>query len=95
MKTKEEMAEKFVNELVPKVYKALDEAQILYDEEMICHLLSDGFLGGYDSRDAEVEGIEAKLAKMKEVITDEDLGCADCIEAKADGYTLCGDCSCG
>jgi hypothetical protein len=42
----------------------------------------------------QVKRLEEKIEKMKEIITDEDLACADCVEAKAEGYTLCGDCSC-
>ena len=38
--------------------------------------------------------LKNKIEKMKTVITDEDLACADCVEAKADGFTLCGECSC-
>lgn len=43
---------------------------------------------------ADFEKLEAKIQRMKEIITEEDLACADCVEAKADGYTICGDCSC-
>lgn len=46
MKNIESAAEKFVNEFAPKMFKALDDAQINYDDEMLCHVLSDGFLAG-------------------------------------------------
>ena len=42
----------------------------------------------------ENERLKKKVEKMKQIIHDEQPVCGDCVEAKADGYTICGDCSC-
>jgi hypothetical protein len=34
-----------------------------------------------------------KIEKMKQIITDTNPTCGDCVEDQADGYTICGDCS--
>ena len=44
--------------------------------------------------EARVEELEAKIEKMKEIITDTEPTCGECCEAIADGFTICGDCSC-
>lgn len=42
----------------------------------------------------QIKHLEKKINKMKEIITEEEPTCGDCVEAQADGYTICGDCSC-
>lgn len=39
------------------------------------------------------DALEAKINRMKEIVGEEDIQCGDCLEAKAEGYTICGECS--
>lgn len=41
----------------------------------------------------KVEELEEKIEKMKAEV-DGGITCGDCVEAIAEGYTMCGDCSC-
>jgi len=34
-----------------------------------------------------------KINRMKEIVEEEDITCGECLEGKADGYTICGDCA--
>lgn len=47
-------ATEWVNAVVPDIYKALEKAQINYCDEMVCHLLSDGFKAGFIARSKEL-----------------------------------------
>lgn len=40
-------ATQWVNEVAPEMFKVLERAGISYNDEMVCHLLSDGFKVGY------------------------------------------------
>lgn len=50
-------------------------------------------LSAFEKCQAENKKLKDKIEKIKSVISDEDLACADCVEAKAEGYTICGECS--
>lgn len=52
----DDKATAWVNEVVPEIYKALDQAQITYSEELLCESLSDGFKAGYATCLAEKKG---------------------------------------
>lgn len=52
-------ATEWINRVGPEIYKKLEEAQIHYDEEMICHLLADGFKIGYATCFRELRGQES------------------------------------
>lgn len=54
----DDKATKWVNEVVPEMYKALEKAGIHYDEEMLCHSLADGFKIGYATCWREVKGTD-------------------------------------
>lgn len=41
----------------------------------------------------EVQKLKKKIERMKLVLENEEVTCGECLEAKADGYTICGDCS--
>lgn len=40
-------ATKWVNEVAPEIYKALDRAGITYSEDLLCESMADGFKIGY------------------------------------------------
>lgn len=40
-----------------------------------------------------IAALKAKIQRMKEIVEEEDITCGDCLEAKAEGYTSCGECS--
>lgn len=48
-------ATEWVNAVVPDIYKAADRAGIVYSEDMICELLSDGFKAGFITRSRELD----------------------------------------
>lgn len=54
----DEKATKWVNEVVPAIYKALDAAQITYSEDLLCESLADGFKVGYATCWREIKGTE-------------------------------------
>lgn len=54
----DDKATKWVNEIVPEIFKQLEKAQISYDDEMVCHLLADGFKIGYATCWREIKGTE-------------------------------------
>jgi len=43
----EQKADEWTNKWMPNIYKKLDEAQIVYNDEVLCHISSDAFLAGY------------------------------------------------
>ncbi len=49
-------ATEWVNEVVPKLYEALDKAGIAYSEDLLCESLSDGFKIGYATCFRELRG---------------------------------------
>lgn len=52
----DDKATAWIIEVVPTIFKKLEEAKISYDEEMICHLLADGFKIGYATCFRELRG---------------------------------------
>ncbi len=43
----DEKATKWINEVVPEIYKVLERAGITYSEDLVCESLNDGFRAGY------------------------------------------------
>jgi hypothetical protein len=54
----DDKATKWVNEIVPAIYLQFERAGISYNDEMICHLLADGFKIGYATCFRELRGQE-------------------------------------
>lgn len=54
----DDKATMWVNEVVPGIYEMLEKADITYNDEIICHLLSDGFKIGYATLWRELKDVE-------------------------------------
>lgn len=56
----EDRATAWVNEVAPAIYAALDKAGILYNEDLLCESMSDGFKVGYATCFRELRGKEMR-----------------------------------
>lgn len=56
----DEKAIKWIQEVAPEIFNQLKKVGINYDDEMICHLLSDGFKIGYATCFKELRGQESE-----------------------------------
>lgn len=64
-KLMEEQEEKFLNEVLPVVYKAMDEAKIVYSEDQLEHMASDAFSAGFTAAVQAMEEIEKENITLK------------------------------
>lgn len=63
-------AEEFVNLIANNIYDALDQADIKYNDEMVCNLLSDGYLAGLHAERARSKGLVEALERLSEYVGD-------------------------
>lgn len=72
----DEIATAWVNSVVPMMYEALDKAGITYNDEMLCHALSDGFIAGYTAKQSpaarHAEALREILSQAKEAFDEGD-----------------------
>jgi hypothetical protein len=67
-------AEAWVNQVAPDIFKACERADIQYNDEMVCHLLSDGYLAGHARA---LEEMGAEIAALNKRISDSRLYAQD------------------
>ncbi len=75
-----EAAEAWINETAPKVFRALESADINYNDELLCHAMEDGFLAGIQHERARLQAEIEGYRNDNEVLRNWISGCAKAVD---------------
>lgn len=65
---KEIKATEFVNNVVQDIYAAIKRSGLSCDDDLVCHLLNDGYAAGYSEIESERDELKRKLEIARECL---------------------------
>jgi predicted O-methyltransferase YrrM len=60
----EQLAKEYVEQVTPVLFKKLDDAGIVYSDDLLCEVAAASFESGYRARDAEVAKLRDALEQI-------------------------------